>query len=212
MASERTIGRLSQYRRLLQALLAEGAESIFSHDLAAQAGVTAAQVRRDVMAIGYTGSPTKGYDVRALIASISDFLDGRATVGVALVGVGNLGRALLAYFVGRHPRLAIRAAFDVDPGKNGRVIHGCKCFAMEELDPVVRAMDIRLGIITVPADQAQRTATLLCQAGIRGILNFAPVRVWAPSNVYVEHIDVTMGLEKVAYFARQLDAEKEAVR
>lgn len=209
MISDRTIGRLSLYRRLLRDLLADGEKNIFSHQLAAMAGGTAAQVRRDIMAIGYSGSPVHGYDIERLLTSIGQFLDASQTQNVALVGVGNLGRALLAYFVGRHPTLSVVAAFDNDPAKANRVIHGCRCYPLDDLKSLVKEQDIRLGIIAVPAPEAQGVANALCQAGVRGLLNFAPLRLWVPEHVYVENLDVTMSLEKVAYFARQGEFEKE---
>ena len=110
----KTIGRLSQYRRLLGLRLAMGQRNVYSHELAAFAGVTAAQVRRDLMIVGAKGSPTKGYDVHALIECLGGVLDDPAGQRAALVGIGNLGRALLTYFHGRRPKLSIVAAFDVD--------------------------------------------------------------------------------------------------
>jgi len=201
--SGKTIGRLSQYRRILYGLMADGERYIFSHQLAAYMGGSAAQVRRDVMAVGYTGSPTRGYDVHELSRAIGDFLDAPSGQSVALVGVGNLGRAILAYFTGRRPRLSIVAAFDVDPGKVNRVIHGCRCFSFDEMETVVRDKQIEIGLITVPADQAQGVTERLVRAGVTGIVNFAPVRLWVPADVYVEEIDMTTSLEKAAYFARQ---------
>ena len=91
MVSRKTVSRMSRYRRLLSSLRAEGVENIYSHQLARHAVVSAAQVRRDLMVIGYSGSPNKGYDVDACIASIGTFLDGTVSQEVALVGVGNLG-------------------------------------------------------------------------------------------------------------------------
>lgn len=207
--SGKTIGRLSLYRRVLYRLLAEGEQSLFSHQLASLVGGTAAQVRRDVMAVGYAGSPTRGYDIQDLTRAIGSFLDAPEGQGVALVGVGNLGRALLAYFSGRRPKLSIEAAFDVDPAKVNRVIHGCWCYPLEELDSVVAEHAIEIGMITVPADQAQAVADRLSQAGVFGLLNFAPVRLWVPGHVYVEDLDVAMSLEKVAFFARERAREKK---
>jgi redox-sensing transcriptional repressor len=200
--SGKTIGRLSLYRRVLYGLLAEGERNIFSHQLAALVGGTAAQVRRDMMAVGSAGSPTRGYDIQELTYLIGSFLDAPMGQAVALVGVGNLGRAILAYFTGRRPKLSIEAAFDSDPSKYGRVIHGCRCHGIEDLTHVVKERGIAIGVITVPADQAQDVADKLCQAGVCGLVNFAPVRLRVPSNVYVEDIDMAMSLEKVAYFAR----------
>lgn len=201
--SEKTIGRLSLYRRLLNRLQDAHVESVFSHELAGVAGGTAAQVRRDIMATGYTGSPSRGYQVAELIESIGDFLDAPQPEGVALVGLGNLGRAIMAYFKGRRAKLAIVAAFDVDPNKINRTIHGCRCYAMSDLRQVAQQEGVRLAIIAVPAGQAQAVADELTAAGIRGLLNFAPVPLRTPRDVYVEDIDMTMSLEKVAYFARQ---------
>ena len=200
--SVRSVGRLSLYRRLLDSLHAEGTRNVYSHELAALAGSTAAQVRRDLMAIGYSGSPNRGYQVAELLASIRQFVDSPHGQRVVLVGVGNLGRALLAYFSGRRPNLSIVAAFDNDPEKIGRVIHRCRCHPLNELEAVARQMDVSLGIITVPAEAAQDVAGRLVAAGVHGLLNFAPVRVRVPHNVYVEDIDMTISLEKAAYFAR----------
>jgi len=206
--SQKTIGRLSLYRRLLNRLVAEGAENVYSHELARLAGGTAAQVRRDLMAVGSIGSPKRGYEVRELVERIGAFLDHPMGQRVALVGVGNLGRAIMAYFTGRRPKLAIVAAFDNDPAKVNRVIHGCRCYAVEEIANVVARDDISVGIITVPAAQAQAVADMLVDAGVRGILNFAPVPLHVPPEAYVEDIDMTMSLEKVAYFARQRNLER----
>jgi len=192
---------------VLYGLLAEGERNIFSHQLAALAGGTAAQVRRDMMAVGSSGSPTHGYDIQELTHLIGSFLDAPLGQAGALVGVGNLGRAILAYFAGRRPKLSIEAAFDNDPSKYGRVIHGCRCYPVEELMKVVKDRRIAIGIITVPADQAQDVSDKLCQAGVSGLVNFAPVRLLVPASVYVEDIDMTMALEKVAYFARLRAAE-----
>lgn len=165
-------------------------------------GVSAAQVRRDLMVVGYTGSPIRGYDVRELVDSIGAFLDSPRGQGVALVGVGNLGRAILTYFSGRRPKLSITAAFDSDPHKVNRLIHGCRCYPMEELTKICQEQEIRVAIITVPASAAQAVTESLVRAGVRGILNFAPTPLRVPGNTYVEDMDITMSLEKVAYFAR----------
>ena len=200
--SAKTVGRLSLYRRLLARLQSEGTKNVYSHELATIAGCTAAQLRRDIMAIGYSGNPIHGYDVEQLIESIGRFLDARETIGVALVGVGNLGRAILHYFAGRRPKLAIVAAFDSDPQKAGRVIHDCRCYDVAEMPRIIGEKGIALAIITVPGDQAQRVADILIMAGVRGILNFAPAPLRTPKWVYVEDLDMTTSLEKVAYFAR----------
>jgi redox-sensing transcriptional repressor len=206
--SEPTVGRLCLYRGLLAGLERDGVDSIYSHQLAALAGGAPSRVRRDLMAVGYDGSPTRGYVVLDLLESIGRFLDAPQREGVALVGVGNLGRALMAFFAGRRPNLAIVAAFDSDPDKAGRVIHGRRCYGMDSLGEVVRANGIRVAILSVPAGEAQGVADQLIRAGVRGLLNFAPVRLNVPAGVFVENMDMAVSLEKVAYFARQSEAEE----
>jgi len=201
--SEKTIGRLSLYRRLLRALESDGVRHVFSHQLANMAGCTAAQLRRDLMEVGYSGSPASGYEVTRLGQSISEFLDVPGGQRVVLVGVGNLGKALLLYFASRQTSLQVVAAFDSDPYKVNRVIHGCRCFPMESMLDVLKGQSQAVAIIAVPAAAAQGAADLLTQAGVRGMLNFAPVRLRVSPAVYVEDIDMTIALEKVAYFARQ---------
>ena len=209
--SAKTIGRLSLYRSILNRLLRAGVTSLYSHELAALAGGTPSQVRRDLMVTGYTGSSTRGYEVKGLLASIGQFLDAPTGDAVALVGVGNLGRAIMAFFAGRRPHLSIQAAFDVEPYKTGRVIHSVRCYPMQELARVVRELSIRVAIITVPATEAQEVADRLVRVGVGGILNFAPVRLRVPHGVFVEDVDVTMSLEKVAYFSRQADRPAQGV-
>ena len=203
MPSDKTIGRLSLYRSLLSRILRAGDSHIFSHELAALAGNTSSQVRRDLMAIGSNGTPTRGYDIRSLIQSIGECLDAAGGERVALVGVGNLGGAILGFFAGRRPKLSVVAGFDNDRDKAGRVLYGVRCYAMEDLPRVIDQQGIRVAVITVPASEAQDVADRLIRAGVRGILNFAPIRLRTPAGIYVEDVDVTMSLEKVAFFARQ---------
>ena len=198
---EKTIGRLSLYRRLLNRLRAEERTHIYSHELAVLSGGTAARVRRDLMAIGYTGNPARGYEINGLIRSLGNFLDTPEGQPVALVGIGNLGRAVLSFFTGRRPKLFIVAAFDNDQSKVNRLIHGCRCYPVEQIVEQVRKDKITVGVICVPAGEAQAVAEQLVLGGVKGILNFAPVRLHLPEDIYIEDLDMTMGLEKVAYFA-----------
>jgi redox-sensing transcriptional repressor len=202
-ASDRTIARLSHYRRMVGIVVSQGRSSVYSHDIANWAGVTPAQVRRDLMSIGYEGSPKRGYDSRKLLTSIESFLYEPDGQNVALVGVGNLGRAILAYFACRRRLLRIVAAFDRDAAKVSRTVHGCRCYRLARLREVVRRKRIDVGIVSVPASAAQDIADRLVEAGATGILNFAPVSLRLPPYVYVGNIDLAMALEKVAFFSRQ---------
>ena len=197
----RTIERMVLYKRLLIDLKSKGIHTLFSHQLAALAHNTSTQVRRDLMEIGHSGSPRKGYDVTELISNISSILDGSKERIIALVGVGNLGRAILSYFTYSHPGLTIAAAFDTDENKVDRVISGCRCFHMSQFESKIMEMNINLGIITVPAAQAQFVADRMIAAHIKGILNFAPVPLKVPEGVFVDRIDIASSLEKLAYFA-----------
>jgi redox-sensing transcriptional repressor len=202
LISEKTIGRLSLYRRLLTDLLAEDRLNIYSRELADLAGGTAPQVRRDIMAIGYSGSPAKGYDVADLAESISSFMDNPDGTSSILVGAGNLGRAIMSYFENRRPNLKIVACFDNDPNKIGSKVCGRPCYDIADIQATVAKLGICMGVITVPVEMAQDVGNKLVAAGVTGILNFSPKRLHVPENVYVEHVDLTMSMEKVAYFVQ----------
>jgi len=208
--SARAIGRLSLYRFLLDNLREEGAETVFSHELAAAANCSPAQVRRDLMETNYTGSPVHGYQVAQLIESIDNFLDDPHGRNVALVGVGNLGRALLAYFRGRRPKLSIVAAFDRDPAKAGRQIHGKEVLPIEKLPDLARRMIIRMGIITVPAESAQEVADLMVGTGIRALWNFAPVTLALRPGTLIEDVQLASSLAVLSNkLARTIKLEKQ---
>ena len=197
---ERVVERLVAYRRHLHQWLGEGQTRIYSHDLARLEKATPAQVRRDLMTIGYTGSPAKGYEVKGLVDHIAELLDTRSIGGFALVGAGHLGRAILDYLARRQPDYHV-AAFDVNPEKGGRITHGCRCYMIDELEQVLAEYPMRVGVIAVPAEAAQEVATRLIAAGVQGLLNFAPVRLRVPDSVFVEDADIALLLEKVAFFA-----------
>lgn len=198
-----TVGRLSLYRRLLLDLSAGGMKQIYSHQLASAAVATPAQVRRDLMMIGFTGSPRKGYAVDELILAVNAVLAKSVETSVALVGVGNLGRAILAYYTNRQPWVRFVAAFDRDPDKANRIIHGCRVFPIDQVEDVLGREGIKAAVIAVPAAEAQRVADRLVLAGVRSFLNFAPVRLHLPTGVFVDDMDMSTALDRVAYYAHQ---------
>ena len=210
MVPEKTIERLSIYRRLLGRIRELGASSVYSHDLAAEVGGTAAQVRRDLMVAGVTGNSRTGYNVDMLLSRLTEFLDAPISERIVLVGVGNLGRALIPFFEQHHPNLKIAAAVDSDPRKAGRVLSGVRCYLDSELDAVVREKGIRLALLAVPVASAQKMADWLVAVGVRGILNFVPIPLKLPAGVKVENIDMTMALEKLAYLVRTQNAEEKS--
>jgi len=203
MISDKTIERLILYRRILLSVSRSGATTVYSHDLAKMAGSSPAQVRRDFMAIGYFGSPVYGYNIEELLGSISDFIDSPQTENVIVVGMGNLGRSIVDYIRDRRPKITIDTAFDIDPNKVDRVIHGCRCYHLDRLETVISEKGVRIAILTVPAEQAPRVVDRLIEAGIRGILNYAPVKLQVPPGIYVLDRDMIMAVEKIAYYVRK---------
>jgi len=200
---EKTIERLSEYRRTLLNLQAEGKTHIYSHELARLHNITAVQVRRDIMFIGYSSLQRKGYDIKELVDVIGKILDTEEGLNVAVVGIGNLGMAVTAYFFGKRPRLNIVAAFDNNPAKVDRVISGVKCYSMAQLPEVVKDKVISIALITVPPDAANQVAEQLVLGGIKGILNFTSVPLNVGPEVYLEEYDMITSVEKVAYFVKK---------
>jgi redox-sensing transcriptional repressor len=200
-ASTRSVERLSIYRRALIEHQEELGPHVFSHEIAHHCKLTAAQVRRDLMLVGYNGNPNRGYDVQRLISSIARYLDPSLSREVAILGMGYLGRAIAKFLSGRTPKLHLAAAFDIEPTKVDQSFTGVTCYTLERMPEIVREKHIDLGILTVPASAAQEAAMKMVASGITGILNFAPVVLHVPSHVYVESIDMSVALGKVAFFA-----------
>jgi redox-sensing transcriptional repressor len=199
----KTIERLSEYRRTLLGCLLERKNFIFSHELAARQHITAVQVRRDLMLIGYTSVHRKGYDVKELIDKIGTVIDSEVSLNVAIIGIGNLGRAVAGYFKGKRSKLGLVASFDTDPQKVNKVISGVKCYPLDEMEKIIKDLDIRIAILTVPADFAKQIAEEAIRYGIKGILNFTTVPLNVPSWVYLEEYDMITSIEKVAYFVKE---------
>ena len=200
--STRSVERLSIYRRALLHGRQEFGPSVYSHQLAHACQLTAAQVRRDLMAIGYSGNPNSGYDVRRLLTSLAAFLDSQEIRPVVIVGMGYLGRAIAAFLSNRSHKIRLTAAFDVDLDKIGLNFGDVHCYSVRQMQEILEEKRIDVAIITVPAEQAQHAAEQLVAAGVTGILNFAPVVLRLHERIYVENIDMTVSLEKVAFFAR----------
>lgn len=199
----KTVERLSEYRRTLLECLRENRNFIYSHDLAARLHITAVQVRRDLMLIGYSSVHKKGYDVKELIEAISRIIDSEEGMNVAIIGIGNLGRALAGYFKGKRSKLNLVASFDNDPLKINKVISGVKCYPYDDLEQLIRELKIDIAILTVPADFARRIAEETVRFGIRGILNFTTVPLNVPAGIYLEEYDMITSIEKVAYFVKE---------
>jgi redox-sensing transcriptional repressor len=199
---EKTIERLSEYRRTLYRCLDEGKTHIFSHELANMHNITAVQVRRDIMFIGYASQGRKGYDIQELIEVIAKTIDPSDIHNVAIVGYGNLGKAISAYLVNRRPKLKIVAAFDIDPKKIGSTASAVECFSIERLREIIASRYITIALLTVPSEAAQQMAKALVASGIKGILNFTSANLSVSNEIYLEEFDMITSLEKVAYFVK----------
>ncbi len=200
---EKTIERLSEYRRTLLKSHKEGITHIFSHVLAGIHGITAVQVRRDLMLIGFSSDNKKGYDVKELIDFISSILDSPSMVNVAVLGMGHLGQAITKYFNTKGFNMMITAAFDVDPEKVGQVIDDIPCYHMDQFGEIVEEMDISITILSSPTKVAPNLVLPIINAGIKGVLNFTSTPLNFPQGIVVENYDITTLLEKVAYFVKE---------
>jgi redox-sensing transcriptional repressor len=195
-----TISRLSIYTRTLQELLEEEVDVISSERLAKQCAVNPAQIRKDLAYFGEFGVRGVGYRVADLLNEIKEILGLNRSWNLGMVGIGNLGSALIrhANFI-RHGYI-FTAAFDVDPQKVGRRLpNGLLISHLEEIDEVVRERDVHIGVITTPSSAAQSVANQLVLAGINGILNFAPIQIQVPNCCHVENVDFTIKLDSIAY-------------
>ena len=201
----KTVERLSQYRRSLLLILSREKTHVFSHEIAQMLHITPVQVRRDLMLIGYSGNLRKGYDIKELIDMIGNIIDTDKGQKVAVIGLGNLGKAFISYFKGKRTKLTIVAAFDINPDKVDRIYDGVPCYNINRITEIMKKESITIGIITVPAEQAPAIAETLVIAGAKGILNYSPKPLNVSPNVYLEEYDMITSLEKVAFFAKKND-------
>lgn len=194
-----TVKRLSLYLRELESLAEREHPTISSKQLGQALGLTDAQVRKDLAYFGQFGHPGIGYRVNELIAQLRKILGTDHRWNAAVVGAGNIGRAIMPY--GRFARKGfdIVAIFDNDPGVIGTEIAGHKVRPMSDLEALIRERDIKIGIVAVPAQYAQAVADQLIDAGVLGILNFAPVRLDVHDAVSVTSVDFSLSLEQLAF-------------
>lgn len=193
------VSRLSLYLRELQRLQAAGQQTISSSQLGTLLGFSDAQVRKDLGFFGQFGYPGVGYRCDELIRAMRDILGTNHPWPVVMVGVGNLGQALLGYRGFGRQNFSIQAAFDADPAKVGQTIQGIRIQHIDELPAVVKEKGIRLGMIVVPAERAQEAADRLVAAGIEGIVNFAPVTLTLPPHVQSVSVDLAIELEQLSF-------------
>lgn len=193
------VGRLSLYLRELQRLVRDNHETTSSTQIGKLLGFTDAQVRKDLAYFGQFGYPGIGYRCVELIVEIKSILGTDRDWPIALVGIGNLGRALLGYKGFNRQGFRIVAAFDLDREKVGKTIGGLVVHGMDELPAIASEQSIKMAMLSVPAEAAQPVADRLVEAGITGILNFAPVTLSLPPGVDAEGVDLAIELEQLSF-------------
>jgi redox-sensing transcriptional repressor len=196
----KTIYRLSVYLRCLARLKDNNMQTVSSEALAKVAGVKPTQLRKDLAYFGQFGTRGLGYDVAELSKMISDELGTTSLQPVILVGVGNLGLALLSYRGFEKEGFEIVAAFDAEPKRRRDKQIKQSILGMDELKEFVRKQNVKMAIVTVPAVAAQEVVNQLVQAGIVGILNFSPIVLSVPEEVMINNVNVAIELENLSYF------------
>ena len=199
MANRSCIIRLSRYKNALNRLRNLNFVRVFSDNLADAAGVTAAQVRKDFSLFGITGNRRGGYKVNELAEQLNKILGKDQLQEFVVIGIGNIGRALMHYPGFGRSGIKVAAGFDIDPAKY--VLDGKPpVLPLEQLADFVKSRDIRLAIIAVPDYAAQQVLGLVLSAGIKGVLNFAPICLKAPSGCVLSNINLETELENLIYF------------
>ncbi len=200
MTNKKCIIRLLRYKNALHRLNSLGFVKVFSDNLADAVGVTAAQVRKDFSMFGISGNKRGGYHVDALIEKLNSTLGKNELQKVVIVGAGNIGSALMKYKGFEKEGIKISACFDIDPAKNNRKEGEIPILPLEEFKNFVKSHKIKIGIIAVPDIAAQQVLDIMLAAGIKGVLNFAPMRLRAVGDCVVNNVNLILELETLIYF------------
>jgi len=204
---KRTVYRLSIYLRCLEQIGSSGVVTISSRELADAAGVKPTQLRKDLTSFGHFGTRGLGYDVATLRDKLGGVLGREQMNPVVLVGVGNLGAALLAYGGFRKEAFEVVAGFDIDVKRQRRRTFSQPIYHLDKLEAYVRQHHIKMAVITVPPQGAQDVANRLIGAGVNAILNFAPTVLHVPANVVVSNVNLAIELENLSYFRSLAEAK-----
>lgn len=201
--SDSTISRLSTYYRTLSNLIDQGVETVSSEQIAEINNITSAQVRKDLSFFGSFGKRGLGYNTKDLQDQIAKILGLQKKWNVALVGVGNIGRALIDYAEFKKQGFIIKALFDNDMQKVGQEIGGLKIHHIDSACNVIKEQKIEIAIIAVPAKVAQSVVDSLVKCGVKAFLNFAPITIKVPADVMVKYENMSIELEALSYFLTQ---------
>ncbi|MBS4023520.1 MAG: redox-sensing transcriptional repressor Rex [Dethiobacter sp.] len=205
-APKSVIKRLPVYLRILDNLIRRDVEIISSRILSEETGFTAEQIRKDLAFFGAFGTRGTGYNTSYLREKLLRIIGLDKQTNLIVVGAGHLGKALTRYNITKNPYVKVVGIFDNNPNELDAEIEGVKVRVMEELPAVVKEHDVKVAMITVPADVAQAVVSTLVDNGITAILNFAPTKLKAPDNVYVHNADLTIELQSLIYYS--LEEEK----
>lgn len=197
----KSIYRLSIYQRCLQRLKENSVDTVSSEALAKAAGVKPTQLRKDLTYFGQFGTRGLGYNVDSLSTTIGDVLGNNRLQPVVLVGVGNLGSALLRYGGFRKEGFEVVAAFDIQP-KPRAESNPIPVYHLKQLASFIGQNQVKMAILTVPAPSAQEVANMLIESGVQAILNFSPTVLDVPDDVVVNSVDLAVELENLSYFIR----------
>ena len=194
------IGRLPVYLRSLQRMEQEGRQVTSSQELGERLGISAAQIRKDLSQFGEFGKQGTGYNIEFLSRQLLEILHIDRTWDVVIVGAGDIGNALATYNGFSHRGFRVVGIFDNDPEKVGRRVGAYVVANTTEIADEVRSNNIRVAMIAVPAGEAQAVASELVGAGIKAILNYAPVSLNVPADVRVQYIDPAIHLQRMTYY------------
>ena len=202
-----TAKRLSLYYRIFKRFNAEKIEKANSKQIAEAIGIDSATVRRDFSYFGELGRRGFGYDVKKLMNFFADLLNDNAITNVMIVGVGNMGRALLHYRFHERNKMKVVMAFDTDehPEVGSTTSDGIPIYGISQIKEKIQLGNVQTAILTVPSVKAQEVASILVQAGVKGILCFSPVNLSLPRDVVVQYVDLTSELQTLLYFMRKND-------
>ncbi len=198
-----TVERLSVYRKLLDELHYDGLEYVYSQQLAEMVGVSPAQLRRDLASFGSFGNISRGYNVYQLTRTISRILGTDTPQTVALFGVGDLGRSLLAYRGFEERGFHIGVVFDLDADKAGKVFAGRRCYHVDQMEKVLPEFNVRVAVLACRPPGLQHLVDRLAKVGVTSILNFVPKRITPAPGGYVESIDIAAKLEKLSFLSKK---------
>jgi len=195
-----TIERLPIYYRCILQMQEEGIKTVSSEELGKRIGINSAQIRKDLTYFGEFGRRGIGYEIQSLIEDIMQILGLTKERKMVLVGVGNLGTALIRYSGFSDEKFHIIAAFDSNPEKIGQTVEGIKVYDLELLDKIIEEEKVEIGVVTVPAGDAQRVVDSLVEAGVNGVLNFAPTQVVVPPNIQLRDVDLGVEILRLSYY------------